>query len=305
MGHQRRPSALVRLADAQDGPVSHEQMLALGYTTKQIRVRRERGDLIPQHRGVYLVSRRSIPPRGYLRAALLATGPEAFLSHRTAAAVYGLRRINRYAIHVTIPQTSRRHRDNLILHRTCDFDARDVRIDDGLRVSTIPRMLIELAPDETERELDRLITEADRRDLLQIEPLEEALARHSRRPGTRTLRAVLGDYIYIPRDKSTLERDFAAFLAQDPAIPPPSRNVILEHRYEIDFYWPTHALAVELDGRPYHQAVTDHDRDNAKDIWLQQRGIRSLQDSRLPLRARPGRHPRRPASVSPSRATAA
>ncbi len=53
------------------------------------------------------------------------------------------------------------------------------------------------------------------------------------------------------------------------------RNVLLGS-YEIDCYWPEHRLVVELDGRPYHQAVRDHERDNAKDIWLQANRIRII-----------------------------
>jgi hypothetical protein len=248
-------------------------MLALGFTKHQIYTRVEQQLLIPLHQGVYLVSRRATAARGYLRGALLACGPEAFLSHQTAAAVYGLRRINRHAVHVTVPHKGRHHRDSLILHRTCAWHQADVRDEDGLRVATVPRMLIELSAQEPERELRRLIADADRRGLLHPEPLAETIARHPRRPGIARLRAALGDYAHTPRDRSTLERDFATFLAAHPEVPPPRRNVILEGRYEIDFYWPVHRLAVELDGRSFHRALADRERDNAKDIWLQQRAI--------------------------------
>jgi hypothetical protein len=85
--------------------------------------------------------------------------------------------------------------------------------------------------------------------------------------------AALEEYVWVPRDKSTFERDFAAFLAPHADIPPPARNVRIGP-YELDVYWPwpiNHAI--ELDGRRYHEAVRDRTRDNAKDIWLQKRGI--------------------------------
>ena len=104
----------------------------------------------------------------------------------------------------------------------------------------------------------------------------EALDRvhRARIQGLGKLHRALGDYVHTPRDASTLERDFAAFLAQNPEIPRPQRNVRLERRYELDFYWPEQQLVVELDGRLYHQSLKDRERDNAKDIWLQKRGIR-------------------------------
>jgi hypothetical protein len=222
---------------------------------------------------VFTFSRRSIAPRGHLHAAILTAGPKAFLSHRTAAAVYGLRKINRYEIHISVPSGGRQNRKNLRIHRIANLDQRAVRVYDGLRVSSFARMLIELSAEETPAELDRLVTEGARRDLLQIDRLNEAIERSAGCRGLAKLRTTLGDYVHTPRDKSTLERDFATFLARDPRIPPPQRNVILEHTYEIDFLWPEHRLALELDGRPYHQAVRDRERDNAQDIWLQKRSL--------------------------------
>jgi hypothetical protein len=267
---------LIAVAERQEGVISFHQLLALRFSRKEITTRVRRGDLIPLHRGVFAVSRRTLSGRGWLHAALLATGPRAFLSHRSAAAVYGLRRIDRRHIHLTTSGNGRRIRDNLILHRSTILHADDVRTYDGFRVSSIPRMLIELAPREPRAELERLITEAARRDLLQLDRLAAALDRvHSARiEGLGKLHRALGDYVHTPRDASTLERDFATFLAQHPELPQPQRNVQLENRYELDFYWPEQRLAVELDGRRYHQSLKDRERDNAKDIWLQKRRIR-------------------------------
>ncbi len=50
----------------------------------------ERGVLIPLYRGVYAVGHKPTLTKAYLIAGLMAAGPGAFLSHRTAAAVYGL-----------------------------------------------------------------------------------------------------------------------------------------------------------------------------------------------------------------------
>jgi very-short-patch-repair endonuclease len=42
-------------------------------------------------------------------------------------------------------------------------------------------------------------------------------------------------------------------------------------RYELDCYWPNLGVVLELDGRPYHRAIQDRERDNAKDLWVQLR----------------------------------
>lgn len=264
---------MLAFADGHDGVASLDELRCLGFSDGEIRARVRSGHLVPEHRGVFMVARQRISGRGHLRAALLAGGDDAFLSHRSAAAVYRLRSINRFAIHLTRPGATRRSRDNLIIHRSTLLHPDDVRVYEGLRVSSIARMLIDLtAAGEPRGELQRLITEADRRDLLQIDRLKATLTRHAGRPGAATLTTVLGDYVWTPRDKSTLERDFAQFIAADPELPTPLRNITLGP-YEIDVYWPGQRLAVELDGRTYHQAVKDRDRDNAKDIWLAKHGL--------------------------------
>jgi hypothetical protein len=271
-----RQQRVFALAERQDDVVSVAQLLGLGFSREEVKTRVRRGELTRIHRGVFAVSRRTLSGRGWLHAALLTAGPCAFLSHRSAAAVYGLRKINRREIHVTVPGGSRQNRDNLILHRSTILHPDDVRVYDGFRVSSIPWMLIQLAPRETRRELERLITESARRDLLPLDRLAATLDRAcgTGLRGLAKLHRALGDYVHTPRDASTLERDFAAFLAQHPEIPGPARNVHLENRYELDFYWREQRLAVELDGRLYHQSLKDRERDNAKDIWLQKRGIR-------------------------------
>jgi very-short-patch-repair endonuclease len=73
-------------------------------------------------------------------------------------------------------------------------------------------------------------------------------------------------------------------LAQHPEIPEPQRNIYI-HGWEIDCYWPEHKLAVELDGRPYHIAVKDMEKDRVKDAKLLRLGIRTLRitDTRFEL----------------------
>ena len=209
-------------------------------------------------------------PRGRCHAALLAAGPQAFLTHRTAAGVYGVRAINPYAIEVTTPGKPR-PRAGLVIHRSTHVDPQDVRTYTGLRVSSVPRMLLDLAPNESQAELKRVITELVHKNLFDVHKMRATLHRHHRRPGIAITRDALGRYIHVPRDKSTLERDFNAELAKHPDIPTPIRNVRLGP-YEIDCHWPALRFALELDGRPWHVAVKEQDRDNAKDIWLQLHG---------------------------------
>jgi hypothetical protein len=264
---------MARVCRRQDGAVRVDQLLELGFTRREMDRLLDGGAFIRRHRGVLLDARTPVSKRGYLFAALLALGPSSFLSHRTAAALDGLRAVNVRAIEVTVVAQHTPRHAGLIVHRARQLNADEVRTRGGLRFSSVARMLMELAPRETRAELDRLIAEAARRRLLHLDQLDHMLALHSGRPGVADLRAALEAYQPSHEDKSGLERVFAGWLATLPDIPAPERNVKLGNRWEIDFYWPAHTLAVELDGRPYHLLPADQERDRVKDVWLQRHAI--------------------------------
>jgi hypothetical protein len=76
-------------------------------------------------------------------------------------------------------------------------------------------------------------------------------------------------------DVSGLEREFAAWLAAHPEIPPPRRNVHVGP-WEFDFFWPDHGVVLETDGDPYHTISPDVERDRLKDAWVQRRKMAIL-----------------------------
>jgi hypothetical protein len=274
--------ALARLAGRQGGVVSREQLDALGFTRAQVARRVAQGRLHQLFHQVYAVGHCRIADRAHLLAALLSLGPTAFLSHRTAAAVWGLRAVNLHAIELTVPGSGGRRRPGLTLHRCQDVPHHDdVRRHVELRLSSVPRMLVELAPRETPRELERLVTLAVRKRLLRPDArdgrqtIEAALARHRRRAGITRLQTVLAAYLRTEDYTSYLELAFDRLLAQHPDLPRPQHNIHIDV-WEIDRFWPQQGLAVELDGRPYHVAVADMERDRLKDTTLQRLGLTPL-----------------------------
>jgi very-short-patch-repair endonuclease len=266
--------------------VSRAQLLAMGFTPAQVKGRLQRGLLHRVHRDVFAVGHERLVAHARLVAALLTCGPDAFLSHRTAAAVWGLHEVNPRHIDVTVSGENPPIRSGLVMHRTARSpDRADVLMRNGLRVSSVSRLLIELAATETPAELDRLITEAVRKRILDLGALEAALERHPRWPGMSKLKAALRDYRPRPDRKSSLERAFDKLIkATD--VPPPRRNVIVDG-WELDCYWPDVKLAVELDGRPYHIAVRDMERDKRKDAKLLRLGISVLRITDLRMELEP------------------
>jgi very-short-patch-repair endonuclease len=277
-----RERKLAEIAGRQLGVVTREQLYHLGFTYAQIKRRLVLGRLHRVHHNVYAVGHPRLTSHAALVAAVLSVGPRSFLSHRTAAAVWGLRAVNTHGIELTLPGSGGRPHAGLTVHRTQTEPHRaDVRVRGLFRVSSVPRMLVELAPRETPSELARLITVAVQKSLLPLhradarERLEAALARHERWPGMATLKEVLAAYRRTNSSKSDLERAFDGILAAHPEIPEPQRNIHIDH-WEIDRFWPAHHLAIELDGRPYHVAVAAMEKDRIKDAWLLRHGITPL-----------------------------
>ena len=267
---------LSQRAAPQAGVISRDQLHGLGLNDEQIARRERSGDLFELYTDVWAVGRRDVTPKGHLIAALLSCGPTSFLSHRTAGAPDGLRPINIRAIEVTVVGARAYSRPGLIMHRTANPPApQDLRTVGHVRYSAVPRMLIELAPRETPEELDRLITEAARRRLLNVDAMEAALERHARWPGLTRLKEALRAYRPRPDRKSELERAFDEWLLGLPEIPQPQRNIHIG-RWEIDCFWPDQRVALELDGRPYHVAAKDMERDRLKDTKLQTMGIKPM-----------------------------
>jgi very-short-patch-repair endonuclease len=279
-------SRLVALAEKQFGVIAHFQLLALGFTEGEIRGHLRRGLLHRLHTGVYAVGHRRLAPMGRLLAAQLSCGPTAFLSHRTAAALWGLRTLDTRRIHVTVPGANTLTRLGLNIHRTRrELKTEDLTRRDGLCFSSVAQMLIELAPEERPDELDRLITQAVRKRILRVTAVEQALSDNRRHPGCAKLGRAFRGYRPHPDHKSGLERAFAE-LIRGTDVPEPLRNVTVDG-WELDFYWPAQKLAVELDGRPYHVAVKDLEKDKYKDAKLLLLGIHVLRITEFRLDVEP------------------
>ena len=74
----------------QYGVVGRWQLVELGFGDEAIKPRLASGRLHPLHREAYAVGHRIVVKRGKWLAAVLAMGPGAFLSHESAAALWGL-----------------------------------------------------------------------------------------------------------------------------------------------------------------------------------------------------------------------
>ena len=247
------------LAARQHDVVTRVQLLALGITSAAIRHALGSGRLHPVHPGVYAVGRPGLSRFGRWMAAVLACGPEAALSHGTAAALWGIRPEPAGArIHVTVPPSRRSRASGVVVHR------REVRREtvEGISLASPVETLVDLATELRAPALERAVNDADRLDLVDPEELRDALDALPRRPGIRALRQLL-DRLTFRLTDSELERRFLALVRRAGLPQPLTRRVV--NGFRVDFWWPTLGLVVETDGLRYHRTPAQQARDRLRD----------------------------------------
>jgi very-short-patch-repair endonuclease len=269
--------------------MTHVQLRSLGVGVRTIERWLDSGRLTAVHRNVYAFSPRPLTRHGKWLAATLAMGPEAFLSHRSAAALWGLAPDSRKA-HVTAPRGKQRRpgRPKVQVHR-CAFLADEVTMRDGIPVSTVARTLFDLAERSRPHELRSAWEEASRLRLLRV---PEVAAIYERRPGRRRARRgirplLAAEQRLVEDTASPLEDRFADFVATY-RLPPPQTNVLIDGD-EVDVLWPAARLIVELDSWEFHahRAAFEKDRDRDADHLLA--GYRTIRVTHRRLSEEPDR----------------
>jgi len=227
-----------------------------------------RGRLRRRYRGVYVASP-ALTAKGVWMAAVLACGPGAKLSHRSAGAAWAMRRSSRAAIDVTAPSGGRGVA-GIDAHR-CVLHPADVTTLDGLPITTVARTALDLAEVVPQRHVERFLVAAEQQRLFDLHAFLDVLHRHPGRHGQKPLRAALAAYApEQERTKSEMEL-VALDLIRAHGLPMPQVNVLVEG-FEVDLYWPERRVAVELDSRRYHLTTAAFEADHLRGLELSARG---------------------------------
>ena len=263
--------ALPGLAASQRGVVSLAQLRELGLSGPGITRRVQAGRLHRLYRGVYAVGHTALTPRARELAAVLACGGGAALSHRSAGAGWLLARPPR-KIHVTCSR-SRAPGPGVVVHRSA-LHPSDRVVLDGLPVTTVARTLVDLADVLAQDQLADAVNEAEVQRRFDLRQLEAARARVPNRRGRHKLDRVLASWRPRPFTRTEAERLFLA-LCKRHGLPRPRVNTWIGEQ-EVDFAWPAHRLAVEVDGEATHQTRKAFEEDRRGDRRLAARGIQVL-----------------------------
>jgi predicted transcriptional regulator of viral defense system len=266
---------LAELAARQYGVISLDQLRALGLSRSAVQDRAYTGRLHRIHHAVYsLVPLTLLTRNGRSMAAVLACGPDAALSHRSAAALHEIRGTDRSNVDVTIPQRSPRKHAGVDVHRSTTLTPADITVIDDIACTTVARTLLDLAQVIKHRPLERALDQAEILNKLDFTALLDQIERNKARPAAGRLRAVLDEhYIGSTPTWSELEELLLAGCRRRD-LPAPEVNALVDPNdgdptaIRVDFVWRLYRVIVETDGHRTHHTRQAFEEDRRRDQRL-------------------------------------
>ena len=245
------------IASRQQGRINARQLREAGIDKRRTERWLAQGRLHRVHRGVYAVGHLAQSILGDYMAAVLTCAGSA-ISHRAAAYLLKLLRGPAPPPEITVPTTADLRHPGIIIHRARRLHPRDTMTIEGIRVTNVPRTLLDLAPHLSPEDLARACHEAWVHHRVRPHHVEACIARNPRKPGIAKLRAALGADVVL----SDLEKGFLALLRKHD-LPLPRTNVD-HHGDKVDCHWPDLDLTIELVSFRYHATRDAFENDVAR-----------------------------------------
>jgi hypothetical protein len=249
--------------------VSYAQLRAYGLGRGAIEALIDRQTLVRVLPKVYALGHLAPSRGGDLWAAVLYAGPNAALSHATAAHWRGLIDYPPAVIEVSSP----RRIDSLPGIRVYGRRPVERWLRNGIPVTSIEQTALDLAAVADFRLVRKALARLDFEHKLDVAALEAACG--NGKPGSRALRRALA--VHQPRLAHTngrLEYDFFEWCERwKVALPLVNERV---HGVLVDAYWPAPGVVVELDGGDNHSSPAQRRRDKANDLKLRGHGLAVL-----------------------------
>ncbi len=201
------------------GVVARGQLIAVGISRNVIDNRLRAGWLRPMHRGVYAVGpiQSEHAPEA---AAVLACGPEAVISHKSAAGVWQVvSRREAGPVEVTVSAHRCPSRRGILVHRSTALPRDQVMKRRRIPVTTLARTLLDVATQLSARELEQAVAQAERLYAGTQRRLVALLARYPTRPGSAKLRELLVGPAQPALVRSEAEERFLGLAIATPSKP--------------------------------------------------------------------------------------
>lgn len=273
-----RDREIARIAATQRTLVTAGQLYASGVGKRAIEFRLITERLRVVFRGVYTVAPGELPPLALELAALLVCGEHSFVSHHSAASVWGLRTTPPPQVEVSVVGRFCDSRKGIRVHRIQQIHRAELRRHEGVWVSSPARAVLEVAATATLDELADVVNQGQALRRFTPRELEAVLRRNRGRRGVARLAQVLGDDDAMTITRSRAERAFLK-LIRDARLPAPQTNQKLG-RYEPDFMWREERLIVELDSYRFHGGPAAFHDDHEKDLVYRDAGFDVLRPTR-------------------------
>ena len=289
MGRGKRTNSgtgplLARLGRDQHGVVARWQMQRAGLSDDVIDGEIARARLHRVFRGVYAYGNPKVGTRGRLRAATLACGDGAVVSHRSAAALMGLVDRGPTAIDVIAPGSRGRRIPGIHPHNVRRPLVDEVGTFDGIPCTSPARTFVDMAGTVGVRTLRSGFERAAASGLLDLDGIELVLERGPRR-GAGVLRGLIAEWrpaVAVARQgrlKSPLEAKVLPIVLRG-GVPAPRANAPVRlangKTIEVDFLWAEQRFVVEADSRSFHGTEAAFERDRWRDRELMRVGYATL-----------------------------
>jgi uncharacterized protein DUF559 len=231
---------------------------------------------------VYTVGHRSISRYTHLRAAVLACGEGAVVSHLTAAAVHKLWDKWPVSIDVTVPIEAGRKIDGIRCRRCRYPEPEEVEVRQGVAITTVARTLVDLAGILSSKTLRKAVGRAAILRKLDLQAVDIAIYNAKRRRGLKALELALIPYRAKDGKVPDVRSDFETLVLPDlieMGLPRPECNAPLHiegERFLVDFLWAHQRVIVETDGRETHETPDAFQSDRRRDQFLAAADYRAL-----------------------------
>ena len=263
--------AIARIGRRQDNVITLEQLVEAGLGHRGVAHRVKARTMQRLHRGVFLLGAAPPTPMARARAAVLACGDGAVVSHRSAAEMFDLLPQSGGDVHVTVVGRNPGAHPGIRLHRPRALARHDVTKMRGIPLTTVARTICDLAATERHNTVEAVFQEALYREIVTDDGLAAVIEREPRRKGAPVIRALLDD----PR-MTRSERERALLRLIDQAqLPRPLTNVRL-HGFLVDAYWPAERLVLEFDGWKAHRHRHAFEKDRRRDQVMLANALRAM-----------------------------
>lgn len=225
------------------------------------------GRLHPVHPGVYAVGHPVLAPGAARLAAVMACGPRAVLSHRSAAELWELVEPRRgRAMQVTVPGHGIQGPSGVYVHRTALLRPDERTFRDGTPVTSAARTVFDFASQASRGEVAAAYERGlidnrfDRDDMIKM------AMRHKGRRGITRIRALI-DRDAPPSVTAREAHRMLLELIRSSSLPHPKTEAPIG-RYRADILWPEAKLVVEMDSSRWHTTPGRIEHDKRRDADL-------------------------------------